>query len=230
MPITEQRDDVHTVPGRLKIIRSRMFLEAGWLVLLMIYLAVSPVGNGKGAGESAPHSQEINNLYLPFVIFREETRTYLPAIFHKIVPDIANPGFEQGYTGWAFSSNQGSDLITQAQAHIGVYSASLGNGNNYRVASISQGVTVPASRSSLIFWIYIDSADACGWDYLRFYINSQLFYTYDICSPTSTHQWSIRNLDFSGFAGQPITLKIEFTSDVTVESYVYVDDFEFGAP
>jgi len=182
-----------------------------------------------GARMSIPHVQETTDIYLPIVYLKRETKLFLPYVY-AIVSNLANPGFEDGYTGWTFTSNQGMDLITQFQAHSGLHSASLGNGGHYRVASISQHIMIPVGPSTLSYWVYIDSADACGWDFLKFYVNSQPIFSYDICSSTSTSQWSLRNLDLSGFAGQAITLQLEFTSDATVVSYVYVDDFQFTSP
>jgi hypothetical protein len=210
--------------------RTKMFFRALWVVLLAISVAGVLPGKAIGTGMGRPHLQDMTNLYLPIIISQSDNWLYLPVIYKQIAPDIANPGFEQGYTGWVFNSNQGIDLITQAQANTGLYSASLANGNNYRVASISQNLMVPSSRSMLTFWIYINSADVCGWDYLKFYINSQLFYTYDICSGTSTYQWTFQNMDLSGFSNQAITLMIEYTSDISLASYVYLDDFQFTWP
>ena len=214
----------------LNINRGRRFLQSRWVVLLVIGWAVLLPGHVMGARLELLHFQENIDLYLPIVVLQRETRNYLPVIIVQNIPDIANPGFEQGYTGWVFSSNQGADLISQLRVHNGSYSASLGNGSNYRTASISQDLSVPAGRSTLAFWIYIELPDACGWDFLRFYINNQLFSTFDICSSTSTYQWSQRNLDLSGYTGQVITLRAEFTSDIAIPSYVYVDDFQFPFP
>jgi hypothetical protein len=203
-------------PGIQKARRSQKFKHALGLMFLAIYFAGSLPGKALGAEARAPKQQQPINIYLP--------------VLYVLMPGFVNPGFEGGYTGWMFNSNQGMDIITQAQAHSGNHSAGLGNGSNYRVASISQRITVHSSYLALWYWIYISSADACGWDFLKFYVNNQLIFTYDICASNATNQWVLRTLDLSAYAGQTITLKLEYTSDETVPSTVYVDDFHFTLP
>ena len=58
-------------------------------------------------------------------------------------------------------------------------------------------------------------------------MNDQVYLFYDVCSDLAPRQWETWNLDLSDYQGTTITLKLEFRSDSSLDSYQYVDDFEF---
>lgn len=71
------------------------------------------------------------------------TTVYLPGVYYSHDTGFMNPSFESGTDGWVVQSNQGDNVVSTAKARSGVRSAALGNGSNYRLASIAQQVEVP---------------------------------------------------------------------------------------
>lgn len=199
----------------------KKLLRALWILFLSGSLAGILPGPGAGMEARAQPLQPPFLLFLPMVMLKSTSPPQ----------EIANPGFEESFTGWTFYSNQGYDTITPVESHSGYYSASLGNGKNDRVASISQTMQVPISRSKLAYWIFTRSGEVClDFDYLKIFINGQERRYYDICANNQTNQWVYWDLDLSSNSGQMVVLKIEFRSDASVSSEVYLDDFQFTYP
>jgi hypothetical protein len=153
------------------------------------------------------------------------TRTATPVVTNP----IANPGFENGSTGWVFQSNQGDPIRVSPFAHSGSFSAALGNGNHNRVASISQQFTVPFNNYNLQYWQYIQSNEVCGtpFDVVTIYINGANFQSFNVCSGLNSLDWSRAIINLISYRGDTIVFRMEFTSDGNTQSFFYVDDFSF---
>lgn len=157
---------------------------------------------------------------------------FLPVVKKAPAGVIGNPGFENGYAGWAFKSTDGGyDIRSQAQAHSGSYSAALGNGNGGREASITQNMIVPAGRPKLQFWEYMVSGDYCdsgeSYDYVRVLVNGSKLLSFPVCENSDNGRWLARELDLSGYVGLTVQVSVYFRSDLALESFYYVDDFAF---
>jgi len=167
-------------------------------------------------------------------------RTWIPFILKaesiNATQDIDNPKFEEGYTGWFFSSTQGGgDILTVAPIKRGYHSARLGSDiENFRQAYISQHVTVPVGRTWLTYWHYINSQeDYCPvytrYDYVSIQVNGNEVYVFSLCDDSEhpNRIWQKQALDLSPYQGMSIYLKIYFESDSTLPTDFYVDDFAF---
>jgi hypothetical protein len=180
----------------------------------------------------------IFQLFLPRVIDPDAaTATVTP------VPPgyLANPGFEQGLAGWTFNWNTAVPIVTDTKAHTGQKSSALGDNTlptgNGRRASIVQSLTVPSDQPFLLFWSYFISGDDCldepnpddliG-DYLIVSINNDRVIFWQVCQ-TADGPWKVRSVDLNAFKGQLVWLKVEYTSDYTIPSAAYVDDFGWSA-
>ena len=148
---------------------------------------------------------------------------------------ISNPGFEEGVTGWTFTWNTANPIVTDNLFHSGQNSSSLGdddltNGNG-RKASVTQSLTVPVDQPFLTFWSYFVSQDVCGTDpddlvgdYLVVTINNDRIIFWPVCEPENG-PWVKRTVDLNAYKGNLTWVKVEYTSDLTIPSAAYVDDF-----
>jgi hypothetical protein len=187
-------------------------------------------------------------LYLPIIYRAKNTPTPTPTVtFTPTVTNVpiitptpigsqfSNPGFEQGAVGWVFQSNQSDNVVTSAIAFNGIYSAALGNGSNNRTASIAQQIFVPFDRYNVQYYQFINSNELCPsgsqqFDYVTIYVNGVEYDDYNICSGISGPNWEKWFINLNPFKGTSIVLMLEFKSDATLTSAVYVDDFSFIFP
>ncbi len=151
-----------------------------------------------------------------------------------IAGSITNGGFEQGSAGWSQSSSHGYALIYNRTSdfliptHTGSWVAWLG-GDNYESAVLSQsGLTIDSSASTLWVWYSIYSNDDCGWDYGYVRVNSDLLYTWDLCTATASKTWKALSLDLSSYVGQTVTLSLSATTDQGYPSDLLIDDVGLG--
>jgi hypothetical protein len=171
---------------------------------------------------------------------------YLPAIYRLTFPtsgnSLVNPGFEDGDTGWTFFYDNGNPIRTTSLAHTGAWSAELGasydpaNPVAYpRRAYIQQMVYIQPATPVLQFWEYIvsDETSCLSFfgDFVAITIDGQELARASICSPVEGQPvpWTIRQVDLSAYTGKWVRLRIEYTSDSTLPSDYYVDDFAFLA-
>jgi hypothetical protein len=207
-----------------------------------------------GVGTVMAYPFIAGNLFLPLVYRAANTPTPTPTITRTptitptptltTVPIITptpigsqftNPGFEQGTTGWVVQSNQGDNVVTNSKAHTGQYSAALGNGTNNRTASIAQQIFVPYDRYTVQYYQLIDSDEICPpgpqrYDYVTIFVNGSFYNGYNICEGISSANWEKWFINLSPFKGSSVVLMLQFTSDGTLASAVYVDDFSFIFP
>jgi hypothetical protein len=181
----------------------------------------------------------VSKVFLPMVI---DSNPATPP-FPTPVPSgyIANPGFEQGQTGWTFNWDTPNPVITSQQAHAGTYSAMLGDGDavygNGIQASITQNVSVPTVEYVLKFWTFTQSTDECGsnpedliGDYLIVDIDNVTTWFIPVCDSVENGSWVSRSINLSAYQGKSIFLTVRYKSDLSLPSYAYVDDFAFANP
>ena len=143
---------------------------------------------------------------------------------------LPNGGFESGSTVWSEFSAQGWDLILDTASlpapilpYSGNWAVWLGGDQN-EFAYIDQQVTVPSGSPTLNYWHWIDSEDACGFDFARVFVNSSEVDEYDLCFQTDTGNWVLYSLDMSAFAGQTVSLRIRVETDDQLLSSLFVDE------
>ncbi len=155
---------------------------------------------------------------------------------------IVNPGFEQGTVGWTYFVDVGNPILTKTLAHSGYWSAELGayyapsDSDPFayvRRAYIQQKIYVPLNGSVLKYWEYIvtDETDCLTnfGDFVTVYINNTAILRTSICSPSGvqTIPWRPSQIDLDSYAGKWVFFRLEYTSDNTLPSDYYVDDFSF---
>lgn len=150
------------------------------------------------------------------------------------VSPLVNPGFESGPTGWTEYSAQGWDLILNSgfppgvTAHGGSWLTWLGGDDN-EVAYVQQSVTVPAATPYLAYWHWIDSVDACGFDFGSVQVDGTTINQYNLCSSANTGGWVKHVVNLGAYSGQTVTLRIRVTTDSSLVSNLFVDDVAFQA-
>ncbi len=164
-------------------------------------------------------------VYLPLTM-----RAYTPPIFTTPIP---NGDFESGLTNWSAHSVKGRVVIANTftggvTAHSGSWAAWLG-GEDDENAYIQRQLLVPASTPYLNYWYWIDSTDACGFDFGQVRVNNTIIRAYDLCSVEKTSGWVEETLNLNPYAGLTVTLNITATTDWNLASSLFVDDLIFIA-
>lgn len=145
---------------------------------------------------------------------------------------LVNGDFEQGPAGWGQSSSKGVRIILHISeeeymvVHGGEWGAWLGGLNN-ETSVISQEVTVPTNQPYLAFYYRINSADVCGFDYGRVFINTQVVKSYNLCQSNNMGNFGRNVINLTTYAGQTVTLKFQSTSNGSGISNLFVDDVSF---
>lgn len=145
--------------------------------------------------------------------------------------EILNPGFELGDNGaWTTYSQLGYDtLFSSADAHSGSWLAWLGGANN-EVGSIEQTLFVPADRPYLTYWGWISSQETtCGGDSVSFMVGSTTVHSYGLCAQTNTGGWGQGWINLSAYAGHAYPFQVRVTTNGSLLSGFYLDDFAFSA-
>jgi hypothetical protein len=148
---------------------------------------------------------------------------------------VGNGDFETGPDGaWTEYSVQGWPIIVNAtqlaagvSPHSGSWAAWLGGDYN-ELASITQTLTIPANETTLSFWHWIGSEDACNYDFGRVLVNNAQVVTISLCVDTSTGGWVNRTADISAYAGQNVELQFRVETDSSLNSNWFIDDVSLG--
>jgi hypothetical protein len=157
---------------------------------------------------------------------------HLPVMFYTQFTGFSNPSFESGTDGWVVQSNQGDNVVTTAKARSGMWSAALGNGNNYRLASIAQQVQVPQEAYVVTYFQWVESLELCASNNNRVtvLVNSQPYQHYNVCQDSDNGKWVERKIYLAPYKGQTVVFRLEFQSSSILNNYLYVDDFSFEVP
>ena len=156
---------------------------------------------------------------------------YLPAMFYSYFTGFTNHSFESGTSGWVVQSNQADQVVTTAAARTGVRSAALGNGDNYRVASIAQQVTVPQQEYVVAYYQWVESLELCpSNNRVMVYINGAPYQHYSICGDSNNGKWVKIRIHLAPYRGQTVVFRLEFESSTILNNYLYMDDFSFEMP
>ena len=117
------------------------------------------------------------------------------APFSTTSSGVANGDFENGRDGsWTEYDSNGWACIVDTlpvSAHSGNWAAWLGGAHNH-ISYISQSVNVPSENSNLGYWLWINSEDACGFDYGLVKINGSNVQSVDLCAANNTGGWAAR--------------------------------------
>ena len=162
-------------------------------------------------------------VYLPLTL-----RNYTPPALSTTIP---NGDFESGLDDWSTHSAKGRVVIANTfaggvTAHSGDWAAWLG-GDNDESAYIQRPLMIPANTPYLNYWYWIDSTDACNFDFGQIRINDTAIKTHNLCSVQKTNGWAEETLDLSSYAGLTVTLNISATTDGSLPSSLFVDDLLF---
>jgi hypothetical protein len=146
---------------------------------------------------------------------------------------LPNGDFEQGQAVWTVFSLVGWDIIMNGGfpggvlPHGGSWLAWLGGADD-EVSYIEQEVAVPTNTTALTFWYWLASQEGeCGFDFGWLKVDGVLVEEYDLCTGTDTDTWLLREVDFSAYAGQTVTLRFQADTDADLNSNFFVDDVAF---
>jgi hypothetical protein len=159
---------------------------------------------------------------------------YLPLVTRRTSGcGLVNCDFESGPSGWTEYSSHGYDVIVSSDkvvvnTHSGNYLAWLG-GIDDEQSYIRQQVTISAGAPYLVYWHWIASEDACGFDFGGVLVNGSAVEVYDLCSSSSTGGWVKHSVNLSAYAGQSVTLQIRAETDAVLNSNLFVDDVSLQA-
>lgn len=156
---------------------------------------------------------------------------FIPAVFYSYFTGFANHSFESGTSDWVVQSNQADQVVTTAAARSGVRSAALGNGNNFRVASIAQQVTVPQQEYVVAYYQWVESLELCpSNNRVMVYINGNPYQHYNICGDSNNGKWVKIRIHLAPYKGQTVVFRLEFESSSILNNFLYMDDFSFEIP
>jgi len=146
---------------------------------------------------------------------------------------LPNGDFEQGSVVWTEFSQVGFYTIVDTTnpalpvlPHGGSWLAWLGGADD-EVNYIEQEIDVPASATGLSFWYWLASYDVCGFDFGWLKVDGAIVEQYDLCTDSDTDTWMLREVDFSAYAGQTVTLRFQADTDASDNSNFFVDDVAF---
>ncbi len=183
-----------------------------------------------GPAGSSPWSATKTVIVTSYVYLPLTLRNYVPPILITAIP---NGDFESGLDHWNTHSEKGRVVIANTfaggvTAHGGDWAAWLG-GDNDESAYIQRQIVIPDNTPYLNYWYWIDSEDACSFDIGRVGVNDTAIVTYELCSPEKTNGWVEETLDLRPYTGLTVTLSISVTTDWSISSSLFVDDFMFKA-
>jgi Tol biopolymer transport system component len=146
---------------------------------------------------------------------------------------IINGHFEFGHIAWTEYSSSSRMIINRVlppgkTAHSGDWAVWLG-GLDSDYSYIQQTVFIPAGFSYLVYYHWIASTDACGFDYGVVFVNGTLVDQYNLCNSTNTGGWAVHAVNLSAYINQTVTLKIVASTDSTQQSTLFVDDVSLQA-
>jgi hypothetical protein len=199
---------------------AKLFMLSFVFLIISAMLGFSTVSSAPSHAPTGP-----SKLFLPIVIKQEPPPS---------VNVIVNGNFEQGASvGWQEFSLNGWPLILDDSylpiiPRSGSWAVWLG-GDIDEISYVAQQVTVPASYSTLRFWYWIASEDACGYDFGGVVVNnSTVVDQFDLCAATSTGAWVQRSVSLGAYAGQNIQIQIRVETDNSYNSNLFVDDVSLG--
>jgi predicted secreted protein len=171
--------------------------------------------------------------YTPFVA---EAWVYLPLAMRgsQVAPPpsqgLANGDFEQGRSGsWSEYSSNGWTLILNTSEdlpvipHGGEWAAWLG-GDHDETSVLSQQVTIPSGATTLSYWYWISSEDACGFDYAYVEFGSTTLKAHNLCEDYDTGGWQYQQINVTGWRGQTVELRFVVETDEDFISNLFLDD------
>jgi C1A family cysteine protease len=149
------------------------------------------------------------------------------------VSPIVNGNFESGATGWTqYSTHNWAIIVTTfatgVSARSGSYAAWLG-GDAEDISFVQQQVSITAGAPYLVYWHWIGSEDACGYDYAGVLVNGTVVDSYTLCSNYNTGGWVKHSVYLGGYAGQSVALQIRAETDSSMNSNLFVDDVSMQA-
>jgi len=157
---------------------------------------------------------------------------YLPLVLNPAIL-LENGGFEMGRSVWNQYSSNGWWLIIEREylpidPHNGSWVAWLG-GDDDESSIIWQEVTIPNDNPTLVYWMWIDSGDDCGYDIGGVTLDiDNAVDAYWLCSANNTDGWIKRTIDLSAFAGKTMDLEFSAFTDSYLLSNLFIDDVSVG--
>jgi hypothetical protein len=147
---------------------------------------------------------------------------------------IGNGDFEQGPVVWTEYSENGWDLIIDSGFPGSVTPRSgswaVWEGGDYdEIAYIEQQVSIQVGTPYLVYWHWIASQDACGFDFAYVRINGTTVDQYELCTSNNTGGWVSHSVDLSAYAGQSVSLQIRTETDSSLNSNLFIDDVSLAA-
>ena len=194
--------------------------------------------SGNKLRTSAVFDYDVKNVY--YIRLRATDQgglKYEEAFVINVTPvglaNFLNPGFEQGAANWTQYSLHGATLImlasdTPVSAHGGSWITWLG-GLDSEVSQVSQSVTISSAAPYLHFWYWIASEDVCGYDFFRVKVNNSIVGSINLCEGNNTGGWVEAIINLSAYVGTGKTVLFEVTTDVSLNSNLFLDDISMFA-
>ena len=192
------------------------------------------------AADLAAHAvgdNSVSSYLVETATLTQTNRVYFPLLNRQagVISPLPNGGFESGPTVWSLSSTNGRALIVTQPALTGTGHTTHGGGWALwlggvvsETAALAQTVTVPVGGGYLGYWQWVDSDEGgCYYDVLSVWVNDTVVDAYGVCAALETNSWTRRVVDLSAFAGQTIGLRLQFTTDSSDQSSLYLDDLAF---
>lgn len=189
-----------------------------------------------------PHLQTgraINNIELhplldiAFTQAPAPTVTPTPPVGAAITQLLANPGFEEGVTGWAGTLDD-IGAFSNATAHHGSKLAWMGGYGEAHTESLYQNVSIPAGHTvTFSFWISIETDETTTTKaYDKLYVqvldsgNDHVLKTLATYSNLDRTQGYVqKTFDVSQFAGKNVKMFLKMSEDNGKLSSFLLDDF-----
>lgn len=85
-------------------------------------------------------------------------------------------------------------------------------------------MTIPSNATTLNYWYWAASQDACGYDYGYVRFGSATLRTYNLCSSNNTGGWVYQQINIAAYRGQTVNLRFVVTTDSSLNSNFFLDD------
>ena len=163
----------------------------------------------------------------------DHLNVYLPMAAN---PPIDNGSFESGRDGsWGeFSSNGYRLILTSSELPDGMLPHSGGRavwlgGAPDEMSILSQTVRVPSTATTLNYWYWIGSSDACDDEYAYVRFDWLALRIYNLCSSTNTGGWTHGQINVTGWRNQTVDLYFiaELDGDDNNSNF-FLDDVSFS--
>jgi hypothetical protein len=96
------------------------------------------------------------------------------------------------------------------------------------ISFIRQSVEIPASRVTIGFWMWIESADYCGYDFGGvIFHDDTVADVFPLCDDWNTYGWVKREVQYTTCSPRTFAFQIRAETDSSLNSNLFIDDVTF---